>query len=59
MVVKYEVFVSKIEYGSAIVEADSEEEARKKAFNEEVEIFYHDYEISDVTISGKVVVYES
>ena len=43
----YKLHVSKIEYGSVMVEADSEKEAMEK-FNE-TEVEWHDSEISDVT----------
>ena len=48
MSVKYKVWVSKIEYGSAIVEADSPKEAEDKVYNADVKIDFHDAEISDV-----------
>ena len=36
---KFEVYITKIEYGSATVEADSEEEVEEKIYNDAVEIF--------------------
>ena len=47
---KFEVYITKIEYGSATVEADSEEDAKEKIYNDRVEIFYHSSEISDVDV---------
>ncbi len=46
--VKYRVLVSKIEYGSATVEADSPKEAEDKVYNADVKIDFYDAEISDV-----------
>ena len=46
---EYRLWVSKIAYGSATVEADSEEEAKEKFYDSDIEIAYHDSEISDVT----------
>ena len=43
---KYKVYVSKIKYGSAIVEADSENEACEKIHNTKIE--WHDSEILDL-----------
>ena len=48
----FEVYVTNIEYGSATIEADSEEEAKKKIYNDEVEIFYHSSEISDAAVES-------
>ena len=45
----YELRVSKIEYGKATVEADSEEVALDKFHNSELKVEYFDSEISDVT----------
>ena len=59
---KYKVMISKIEYGSVEIEADSKEEAVEKAyelaepysytdnFSQDDEIDWHENEISDVTI---------
>ena len=58
---KYKVLISKIEYGSVEIEADSEEEAVEKAYElaetysytdnfSQDEIDWYENEISDVTI---------
>ena len=36
---EFEVYITKIEYGSETVEADSEEKVEEKIYNDEVEIF--------------------
>ena len=46
---KYKFYVSKVEYGSVVVEADSEQEAREKI--DEREIKWHDSEITDVSLN--------
>lgn len=49
---KYQVWISNIQYGAAFVEADSPEEAKDKAeelYNKR-SIDWHEEEISDMTV---------
>lgn len=45
----YKLFVSKLCYGSATVQADSEKDVKNKIFEGLVNVEYHDSEITDVT----------